>query len=80
LKSVDEFAGHGLDYVITVCDYARGSRPVFRGGTQRRHWPFDDPGGVEETRDRREAAFRRIRDQSRVRTAVEIDSGRLRRA
>src|SRR3974377_50314 len=39
-KPVDEFAGQELDYVITVCDNAKESCPVFPGATKRLHWPF----------------------------------------
>ena len=46
-KSVDEFAGRELDYVITVCDNAKESCPVFPAKTLRMHWPFEDPAGVE---------------------------------
>lgn len=61
-KSVDEFAGREFDYVITVCDNARESCPVFPGKTERVHWSFDDPAAVEGGWDERLAAFRRVRD------------------
>ncbi len=62
-KSVDEFENETFDYVVTVCDNARDSCPVFLGAKHRLHWGLEDPaaaGGDEETRL---AAFRRIRDQ-----------------
>ncbi|HZT33015.1 MAG TPA: arsenate reductase ArsC [Bryobacteraceae bacterium] len=62
-KSVDEFAGEELDYVVTVCDHARESCPVFPGGAQRLHWSFEDPAAVQGSEDERKAAFRQIRDQ-----------------
>lgn len=62
-KSVDEFAGREFDYVITVCDNARASCPVFPGKTARVHWSFDDPAALEGTWDERLAAFRRVRDE-----------------
>jgi len=62
-KSVDEFVGQDLDYVITVCNNAKESCPVFPGATRRLHWPFDDPAAVEGFEAVRMAAFRRIRDQ-----------------
>ena len=62
-KSVDEFAGRPLDYVITVCDNANQSCPVFPGGTLRLHWPFDDPAAVKGSHEERMAAFRKVRDQ-----------------
>ena len=42
-KSVDEFTGQEFDYVITVCDNAAETCPVFPGRTRRLHWPFEDP-------------------------------------
>jgi len=62
-KSVDEFAGQDLDYVITVCDNAKESCPVFPAKTLRVHWPFEDPAGVQGTDAERQAAFRKVRDQ-----------------
>lgn len=62
-KSVDEFAGREFDYVITVCDNARESCPVFPGRTERVHWSFDDPAALEGTWGERLAAFRRVRDE-----------------
>ena len=62
-KLVDEFAGQEFDYVITVCDNANESCPVFPGRTRRLHWPFADPAAVEGAEEVRLAAFRDIRDQ-----------------
>ena len=66
-KSVDEFAGHEFDYVITVCDNARESCPVFPGKTARVHWSFEDPAALEGTWDERLAMFRRVRDEIEAR-------------
>src|ERR1700678_3368697 len=62
-KNVDEFEGQHFDYVITVCDNARETCPVFFGATERLHHSFDDPpapgvGSPEE----RVVIFRRVRD------------------
>lgn len=62
-KSVDEFTAQEFDYVITVCDNARQSCPVFSGKTVRVHWGFDDPAAVEGEWEARLAAFRRVRDE-----------------
>jgi arsenate reductase len=62
-KSVDEFIGRPFRYVITVCDNARESCPVFPAQTERLHWSIEDPAAVEGTPAERAAAFRRIRDQ-----------------
>jgi len=60
-KSVDEFLGHQFDYVITVCDNARESCPIFPGGGARIHQSFEDPAAAPK--DRQLETFRRIRDQ-----------------
>ena len=72
-KSVDEFIGHPLDFVVTVCDSAKETCPVFPGAVKRLHWPFDDPAAVEGSEDVRKAAFRRIRDQIHRRIMVFLD-------
>lgn len=66
-KSVDEFVGKPLDIVITVCDNAKESCPVFPGRTLRLHWPFEDPAHLEGNEEERKAAFRKVRDQIRKR-------------
>ncbi len=62
-KSVDEFRGQEFRYVITVCDNAKESCPVFPGRTERVHWSFEDPAALAGTEEQRTAAFRQIRDQ-----------------
>ena len=62
-KSVEEFEGREFDYVITVCDNARESCPVFPGRTERIHWSFEDPAAAEGTSEERLAVFRRVRDE-----------------
>ena len=69
-KSVDEFAGQSIDYVVTVCDNARDNCPVFPAATEKLHWCLEDPAAVQGSEEERLAAFRRIRDQlqERVKT------------
>ncbi len=69
-KSVDEFLGEELDLVITVCDNANESCPVFPGRTRRLHWPFEDPAAVVGAEEQRIAAFRAIRDRIHQRVKV----------
>ena len=66
-KSVDEFLENPPDLLITVCDSARETCPVFPGGVERLHWPFEDPAAVQGSEHERLAAFRRVRDQIHVR-------------
>jgi protein-tyrosine-phosphatase len=58
-KSVQQFLGQEFDYVITVCDNARESCPVFPGAAESLHWGYDDPATVQGTDDERRQAFRR---------------------
>lgn len=69
-KSVGEFLGQRFDYVITLCDRARQTCPVFPGGGETLHWGLDDPAEAEGSAAARAAAF------DRVLTEV---SGRIRR-
>jgi arsenate reductase len=74
-KSVEEFIGQPFDSVITVCDNAKESCPVFPGTTKRLHWPFQDPAVVQGTEDERIAAFRKAWDQIHGRIMVFLGEG-----
>lgn len=69
-KSIEEFAGQDLDYVITVCDNAKESCPAFPGQTKRLHWSLTDPAAVQGSDEERKAVFRMIRDQIQSRIMV----------
>lgn len=64
-KSVTEFAGQSFDLVLTVCDSARETCPVYPGHATRRHHAFPDPAAVEGSDAVRLQAFRSVRDQIR---------------
>ncbi len=64
-KSVDEFAGQHFDYVLTACDNARESCPIFPGHTVTIHRSFEDPAALQASEEERLALFRRVRDQLR---------------
>ena len=66
-KSVSEFLGHEFDYVITVCDQARESCPVFPGARESIHWGFDDPAAAEGSEAERLAVFRRVLNEISLR-------------
>jgi len=60
-KNLEEFVGQSFNYVITVCDRAKESCPVFSSAVNIRHWSFDDPAAAPlETRLE---VFRRVRDE-----------------
>ena len=73
-KSVDQFAGQSFDYVITVCDRARQTCPVFPGTQNTLHWGLDDPADVEGSDAERLGAFQRtyMEVNQRVRPFVEV--------
>jgi arsenate reductase len=64
-KGVDEFIGQHFDYVLTVCDNAKESCPIFPGQTVTIHHNFDDPAALTGSEEERLAAFRRVRDEIR---------------
>jgi arsenate reductase len=62
-KHVDEFQGQSFDYVLTVCDNAKKSCPIFPGQSKRVHRAFDDPAAHHGVEDERLAVFRRVRNE-----------------
>lgn len=68
-KAIDRFLGQPFDYVITLCDPAAESCPVFPGDPKRIHWDFSDPAAAEGSDEDKQDAFNR--------TAIDL-AGRLR--
>ena len=65
-KSVDEYLNDEWDHVITVCDDAKETCPVFLGKVKHRlHMGFDDPSKFNGTEEQIMAEFHRIRDEIR---------------
>ena len=63
-KSVDQFVSQPFEYVITVCDNANETCPVFSGSVKHRlHIGFDDPTWTTGTEEEILNAHRRVRDQ-----------------
>jgi arsenate reductase len=73
-EPVTDYLGQAFDYVITVCDRARESCPVFPGSYNSLHWGLDDPAEVEGDDEAKLAAFRRTRVEvsQRLRPFIEI--------
>ena len=59
--SVDEFAGQQFDYVITVCDNAKESCPIFPGAITGIHHSFEDPAAAPVHQQL--PVFRKVRDE-----------------
>ena len=66
-KPVNDFLGQPFDYVITVCDDAAESCPVFPGKGTRVHWGLEDPARAEGDEIQQLEVFRRVRDDLRQR-------------
>ena len=79
-KSVDEFSGKPFDYVITVCDNARETCPVFFSKAQRLHHDFEDPAAAQGSENERLAVFSRVRDELRQYLQVFARDARASRA
>jgi arsenate reductase (thioredoxin) len=67
-KHLDELAGIAFDYVVTVCDNAHESCPVFPGRTRVIHHSFNDPPRLAKGLPEQEALaiYRRVRDDIRA--------------
>ena len=62
-KSLDQFKNSKFDYVITVCDNAKESCPLFPGNAKLIHWNFEDPADAEGGMNKKLFAFRKVRDK-----------------
>jgi arsenate reductase len=73
-KSINEFLAQRFDYVITVCDRARATCPVFPGSSNTLHWGLGDPSEAEGTDEEKLAAFRRTATEvsARLRPFIEV--------
>jgi arsenate reductase len=61
-KHLNEYLDQPFDYVITVCDNAAETCPIFPGPAQRIHWSFPDPAAVAGGEAERLAAFQQVRE------------------
>lgn len=66
---VDKYANEEFDLVATVCDYAAGQCPVFKGARKVIHNPFDDPPMMvwdDQSGEEPLQVYRRVRDEIRA--------------
>lgn len=63
-KLVNQFLNDSFDYVITVCDNAKETCPVFIGDVKHHlHIGFDDPAEAVGTEEEVMPVYRRVRDE-----------------
>ena len=74
-KHIKEFLGQHFHYIITVCDKANESCPIFPGSSIRLHWFFPDPPHAKETTEEVLNEFRNVRDmiRSKFKKAIETE-------
>ncbi len=75
-NGVDRYLDQPWDLVITVCDSARESCPVFPGKVEKLHIAFPDPAQAEGTEEERMRVFRTVRDAIRARLLSELERRR----
>jgi len=62
-KHLDEYLNKNFDYIITLCDHAAKTCPLFPGEGENIHQGFPDPVSVKGTEEERLEIFRRVRDE-----------------
>lgn len=73
-KSLDRFLNQRFDYVITVCDRANESCPLFPGNPRRVHWSISDPAAVVGSNEEQLHAFRAAQEElaQRIKSFVDL--------
>jgi arsenate reductase len=69
---LERYLHEPFDMVITVCDAAAETCPIFPGAVQRRHWSFEDPSKAIGSEAEQLVVYRRIRDEVRDRIENEL--------
>ena len=65
-ENVDKYINQSFDYVITVCDNAKETCPIFTGKVKKQlHIGFDDPADAIGTEEEVMPVYRRVRDEIR---------------
>ncbi len=71
-KTLDVYLDQELDIVITVCDQANESCPVFPRAKTRLHWSFPDPSRATGADAEQLAVYREVRDAIREKIRAEL--------
>jgi len=71
-KMLDRYLQEPFDAVITVCDQANDSCPIFAGGKRRLHWSLPDPSQATGSEEEQLAVYRQVRDDLAKRINQEL--------
>jgi arsenate reductase len=74
-KTLDPYVNQRFDDVVTVCDDANESCPVFPTAGRRLHWSLPDPSKATGTPDEQLDVYRTVRDALRARIEAELLAG-----
>lgn len=66
-KKMSEFMNEPFDYVITVCERAKDSCPLWPHAAKLIHWGFEDPAEAKGSPEERQGLFRKVRNEIRAR-------------
>ncbi|MCL4385961.1 MAG: arsenate reductase ArsC [Cyanobacteria bacterium] len=61
--NIKKYSNEKFDYVITVCDKAKESCPIFPNTNKILHWSFPDPAETTGTIEEKTNKFRQVRNQ-----------------
>ena len=71
-KTLERYLDERFDKVITVCDDANETCPIFSGARERLHWSLPDPSRATGTDEEQLAVYRHVRDAIRARIEQEL--------
>jgi arsenate reductase len=74
-KTLEPYVEQRFDHVITVCDDANESCPIFPNAAHRLHWSLPDPSKATGSETEQLAVYRKVRDDLRARIEAELLSG-----
>jgi len=74
-KTLDPYVDQRFDHVITVCDDANESCPIFPNTLHRLHWSLPDPSKATGSQTEPLAVYRKVRDDLRARIQEELLAG-----
>ena len=70
-KDAGQFINDSFEYVITVCDNAKETCPVFSGNVKHNlHIGFEDPADAVGTEDEIFSVFRKVREEIKVKVRL----------